>query len=147
MGVWLTLAELKDTYTSERINEHSGSDDAFAETSIDRAESEARTYLLTRYKDGDLPTTPAATPLVLKRITAKLVLFDLHERQHGLISEDARRFQTDALTELDAVVRGLQSLTLAGPPDVDISSPTVSTRKRSSTEREEVITIELLDEW
>lgn len=146
MGLWLTLAEFKEIYTAARVDKFSDSSDVTAEEAILIGESAVRSRLHTRYGDDDLPTAPTATPIVLKRLSAALAFYALHDRD-GLVSDDARRIRQDALDELVEVVNGLQSLTLAGPPDVDISSPTVSTRKRSPSLREEPITLEALDEW
>lgn len=132
MGTWLTLAELKDRYSTSRIDSLSGSDDDVAEEAIVDAEGRAESKLLTRYASGDLPTSTATASPTLKRVVAKLALYYLHER-HEIVADEAERIRDDALAEIRDICSGRQSLSLSGSPAVDRSDPVLLTAARASS--------------
>src|SRR5436190_3873668 len=97
-----------------------GDADAAVEAAIATAESQALSYLTSRYADGDLPSAPAGTPSVLKQNVADLAIYDL-ERSFQMPADDVVRARLDAISWLKAVSLGRADLGLSTAPASDSS--------------------------
>lgn len=101
-----------------------GDADASVEAAIATAESQALSYLTSRYADGDLPSTPETTPSVLKQNVADLAIYDL-ERSFQMPADDVVRARLDAISWLKSVSVGRADLGLSAAPPSDSSRPDV----------------------
>lgn len=91
-------------------------------SAIEQAEAEAVSYLLGRYRSS-LPSTPEATPPILKAKVAALA----HRRliAGGQPSPALETESQQALSWLRDVARGAASLDLPSAPPADNTTPTV----------------------
>lgn len=134
---YLSEAELEARFGEARVlmladrDGDGAADTGIVETAILEAESRADSTLLNRYVSGDLPTTPTAASPALKRVVAGLALWYLagHVAQKGQDLIDA---YTTAISELNALGQGRQSLVLTSAPEVDRARPMVGVTKVAS---------------
>lgn len=152
MGTWITEDELKNQFGDARIDDLSdrdrdGSPEAdVLSAAIASGEGRAKSILLQRFSESQLPDTPTAASSVLKDAVAKLAFYFLHDHMRS-VSDDVIRHRDDGLALLRDIRSGSVSLLLAGAPSVDRARAIVATRRRSSDLTDQPITLSKMEEW
>lgn len=151
MGTWVTADDLKERYSSARIDrvadrgDSTLPDDVIA-AAIEDAEGEARSSLLGRFTLSDLPTNSTDASPTLKRVVERLALYSLYE-PYDTKPQDVVTARAAARDELAQIVHGGISLLIAGEPAVDTARMAVATSRRAATTRERPITLAAMDDW
>lgn len=118
-------------------------DTGVVEAAILDAESRADSTLLNRYATGDLPTTPTAASPALKRVVAGLAFWFLAGPVAQKGQDIADAYNT-AISELNALGSGRQSLVLVSEPAVDRARPEIGVTKVKS---DSALSLKALSGW
>lgn len=151
MGTWLTPAELRERFGEARIARLSDRGDAsvpddIVDAAIADGEGEAKSILLSRYTEGELPTTTGDASQTLKRVVARFALYYLHGH-YDVIPDDVKAARAAAREEATAIANGATSLLLADAPAVDQSRAYVATTRRSSDLTDQPMTMDAMRDW